>query len=244
MRAAANAGAGVQSPALATHPGSRPEVSNRRRWLKRVGVLLVGTGLLLVAVPGSLLAYGTWQERQLTQQWKEIVSEVPAPVSTAPPAAEDAGTLPAAAPVPAARPVPITTKSSSVPIAFAIRVPKIGYYSAVVEGVGLSQLATGPGHYTNTPYPGHPGVVGVAAHNTYWIQFGGLKPGDEIVLETRYGTYTYRITGTRIVAPDDRSVFAQKAGYRLTLTTCWPLWAGALADHRLAIFAEEEGGVA
>ncbi len=244
MRTASNAGAGEQPPAFAIRHEFREEVTSTRRWMKRVGVLLAGTGLLLVAVPGSLLAYGAWQERQLTHQWQEIVSEIPAPVSTGPPAAEVAGTLPPAALAPAARPAAITTRPASVPIAFAIRVPKIGYYAAVVEGVGLSQLATGPGHYTNTPYPGHPGVVGVAAHNTYWIQFGGLKPGDEIVLETRYGTFTYKITGTKIVAPNDRSVFAQKAGYRLTLTTCWPLWAGALADHRLAIFAEEEGGVA
>jgi sortase A len=212
--------------------------------LKRAGMLLAGTGLLLVAVPGSLVAYGTWQERQLTQQWQEIVAGVPAPVSTAPPLPEAAGTPSDTTPVAEARPAPVVARPSTVPIAFAIRVPKIGYYAAVVEGVGLSQLSTGPGHYTNTPYPGHPGVVGIAAHNSYWIQFGALKPGDEIVLETRYGTFTYRITETRIVSPSDKTVFAQKPGYRLTLTTCWPLWAGALADRRLAIIAEEKGGVA
>jgi hypothetical protein len=26
-------------------------------------------------------------------------------------------------------------------------------------------------------------------------------------------------------------------GYRLTLTTCWPLWAGAFATQRYVIFA-------
>jgi sortase A len=132
-----------------------------------------------------------------------------------------------------------------MPIAFAIQVPRLNYYSAVVEGVDTTHLALGPGHYPNTPNPGHEGNVGIAAHNSFWLGFGELRTGDRIVLETRYGTFFYRVTGTRIVRPDDRTVFAQKTtGNRLTLTTCWPLWAGAFADRRYVISTEEEGGVA
>jgi hypothetical protein len=28
-------------------------------------------------------------------------------------------------------------------------------------------------------------------------------------------------------------------GYHLTLTTCWPLWAGAFAKQRYVIFSEQ-----
>jgi LPXTG-site transpeptidase (sortase) family protein len=203
----------------------------------------VAVSTLLLMVPGGFLVYGAWQERQLTQQWRGIVSTIPRSVSTEAPTE-----IPAAAPEPiVATPAPTTpvvTKTTATPIAFAISVPKLGYYSAVVEGVDLGHLAMGPGHYPMTAYPGHKGTVGVAAHNNYWIRFGDLKPGDKIVLEARNGTFTYVMTGSRIVMPDDKSVFAGSGdGYRLTLTSCWPLWAGVLATRRLVIFAQEEGGV-
>jgi sortase A len=79
----------------------------------------------------------------------------------------------------------------------------------------------------------------VAAHNTYWIKFGDLRAQDEVLLETRWGTYRYEVTETRIVQPSDRTILVQTPERRLTLTTCWPLWAGAFAQQRLVIFADQ-----
>jgi sortase A len=82
--------------------------------------------------------------------------------------------------------------------------------------------------------------VGVAAHNVYWINFPQLKSHDEIDIETRYGTFRYWVTGSKIVNPDDRTVVVSHApGYHLVLTTCWPLWAGAFATQRYVIFADQ-----
>ena len=81
-------------------------------------------------------------------------------------------------------------------------------------------------------------MVGVAAHNVYWINFPQLTKSDEIDIQTRYGLYRYRVTGSEIVSPSDRTVLVPSAdGYHLTLTTCWPLWAGAFATKRYVIFA-------
>jgi LPXTG-site transpeptidase (sortase) family protein len=125
-------------------------------------------------------------------------------------------------------------------IDFVIRVPRLGYSAVVREGVTSSVLYSSPGHYPETVWPGDPGTVGVAAHNVYWINFPKLAPGDEIDLETRYGTFKYRVTGSTIVNPDDRSVLVPNApGYHLTLTTCWPLWAGAFATQRYVIFSDQ-----
>jgi LPXTG-site transpeptidase (sortase) family protein len=123
---------------------------------------------------------------------------------------------------------------------FAIRVPRLGYFAAVKEGVSTSILYDSPGHYPDTVWPGDPGTVGVAAHNVYWINFPQLAHGDEIDLETRYGTFRYHVTGTTIVNPDNRTVLVPNApGYHLTLTTCWPLWAGAFATQRYIIFTDQ-----
>ncbi|SRR5216683_3831503 len=125
-------------------------------------------------------------------------------------------------------------------IDFAIRVPRLGYFAAVKEGVSSAVLYDSPGHYPDTVWPGDPGTVGVAAHNVYWINFPQLHAGDEIDLETRYGIFKYRVTSELIVNPNNRRVLVPDApGYHLTLTTCWPLWAGAFATQRYVIFSDQ-----
>jgi LPXTG-site transpeptidase (sortase) family protein len=208
--------------------GLRPKLS-----LRAAALTLIGIGFLLCLVPIAVVGYGMWQENQLTQAWSTGVASSP----PSPPFVEEPGASPTAdAPTPA--PTPPST-SLAQEAAFAIRVPKIGYYAAVRQGVSLSVLAYGPGHYPTTAMPGQPGLVGIAAHNTFWIPFGQLGPGDSVILETRAGRYTYRVTGTRIVNPNDTGVLAPTSDPRLVLTTCWPLWAGNLAAQRLAIFAQE-----
>ncbi len=123
---------------------------------------------------------------------------------------------------------------------FAIQIPKLSYFAAIKEGTSSGVLYSGPGHYPETPWPGDPGTVGVAAHNVYWINFPQLGKGDEIDLQTRYGTFRYAVTDTEIVNPDDRTALIPHAdGYYLTLTTCWPLWAGAFATQRYIIHAHQ-----
>lgn len=202
--------------------------------LRAVALALMGIGLLVCLVPIGAVGWGMWEENQLTESW----SSTDTAVLPSPPFIEEGSPPPVAADSPAAAPTP-RPSSPAVQAAFAIRVPKIGYYAAVREGVSLSVLATGPGHYPTTAMPGRPGLVGIAAHNTFWIPFGNLGPGDTVVLETRTGKYTYQITGTRIVNADDRTVLVPTSDPSLVLTTCWPLWAGNLAQQRLAIFARQ-----
>ena len=123
---------------------------------------------------------------------------------------------------------------------FAIRVPKLDYFAAVKEGVDSGVLYASPGHYPATRWPGDPGTVGVAAHNVYWINFPKLSRGDEVDIETRYGTYRYQVNSAEIVNPDNRTALVTDAnGYHLVLTTCWPLWAGAFATQRYVIHANQ-----
>jgi sortase A len=219
-------------------PPTRPVIQRRgpraMLSLRSAALALVGLGLVLCLVPVGILGYGMWQENQLTQAWSSgVASTLPSP-----PFIDEPSASPTVLDAPAASPTPHSSGAAADAL-FAIRVPKIGYYAAVRQGVSLNILATGPGHYPTTAMPGQPGLVGIAAHNTFWIPFGGLGAGDTVILETRSGSYTYRITGTRIVNPDDTGVLAQTSDPRLVLTTCWPLWAGSLATQRLAIFAQQ-----
>ena len=126
---------------------------------------------------------------------------------------------------------------------FEMRIPAVGYSTVVRQGVGLNVLDAGPGHYPSTPWPGHAGNVGVAGHNTFWLAFSRLKPGQRIEIQTQHGSYVYEITGSKVVSPTDRTVLAGTGDNRLTPTTCYPLWAGGLATQRLIFSASEIGGV-
>lgn len=152
-------------------------------------------------------------------------------------AAEFDATLPAKSfPVigatPLASPTPKKKKAvySGPPPLARIRIPKIGVNEIVVEGVSIARLAYGPGHYPSTPRIGAKGVTGIAGHRTGWgspfIDLDKLVRGDEVVLETKEATYTYRVTNRTIVDPGDGWVLGgdpkSKATHRITLTTCTP----------------------
>jgi sortase A len=180
-----------------------------------VGLLLIAVGLLLVLYWAADFVAAGLRQRGDEARWEQILAGAAAHAQGPP------GAL--------ARPVE--------GIDFRLRVPRLGYTAIVREGVGLDVLATGPGHYPATAWPGQPGNVAVAAHNVYWIQFDQLKPGDSLLVDTRYGTFDYRVTGSRVVTPDDSAVLQAQPDRQLTMTTCWPLWAGQFATRRLAIFA-------
>ena len=77
----------------------------------------------------------------------------------------------------------------------------------------------------------------ISGGEEWWWYGTHVRPGDRLALDTRYGTFDYRVTGTRIVTPDDSAVLQPQPDRQLTMTTCWPLWAGQFANRRLAIFA-------
>jgi LPXTG-site transpeptidase (sortase) family protein len=171
-----------------------------------------------------------------------VVAPLAAPVTTA-----DGPSVAGASGPTTLQPNPATiAQRPNLPVdgfSFEIRIPALGYSAMVHQGVSLNNLASGPGHYPTTAWPGNPGNVGVAAHNVYWLSFNRLKIGDRIEIQTQHGLYVYEVTGSKVTDPNDRTVLAATRDDRLTLTTCYPLWAGALATKRLIFFAREIGGV-
>ncbi|NND73565.1 MAG: class E sortase [Ilumatobacter sp.] len=186
------------------------------------------------------------------------VPDVAAPVITTPPAADPQADAPVVVDEPAtdgAEPadVPVTT-AAAVPVeqqnlreleegdALArIEIPAIGVNDIVVAGVSTGDLKKGPGHFPETPLPGQLGNSAIAGHRTTYGQpfhnVDKLVPGDEIVMTTLSGTFTYRVTGTEIVSPSDYQVISTTDPNKamLTLTSCHPKWT---ARQRIIIFSE------
>ena len=195
----------------------------------------------------------------------------PAPAPTIEPAEPDNGPAPPtppATPTPSPTATPQPTENSNLPdepppewlamlyrewgSAMArIQIPRIGVDKTVVEGVRVSDLRKGPGHYPNTPLPGQAGNAAIAGHRTtYGAPFGDIDkvlPGDEIIITTIQGEFTYRVLeqgdghGYIIVAPTAVEVLRQDFSNnpnRLTLTACHPKGS---ARQRIIVVAELVG---
>lgn len=120
-----------------------------------------------------------------------------------------------------------------------LRIPRIGLSDVWVQGTDPSSLSQGPGHYLGTVLPGRRGTVGIAGHRTThgapFRHIDSLRPGDPIAVTMPYGTYTYRVTGTQIVSPDNVRVLQPVRTDRLVLTACHPLWS---ASQRIVVTAQ------
>jgi sortase A len=119
-----------------------------------------------------------------------------------------------------------------------IRIPRIGADFVVVKGTSAADLRKGPGAYDDAPLPGAPGTAAVAGHRTTYLapfrHIDALRPGDRIVMEMPYGTFTYRVQHSRIVSPDALWILRRTGYDRLVLSACHPLFS---ATHRIVVFA-------
>jgi sortase A len=130
-----------------------------------------------------------------------------------------------------------------------IQIPSIGADWYFYEGVDLSILKDGPGHYEGTPMPGQPGNAAIAGHRTtYGAPFNRvdeMKSGDEIIVTYVTGAeFTYSYRSTEIVTPDRTDVLQAKdfdedgeLDNMLTLTACHPKYS---ARERIIIRARLE----
>jgi sortase A len=121
-----------------------------------------------------------------------------------------------------------------------IEIPHIHANYVMVEGTDAAALRKGPGHYSDTPFPGMPGTVGVAGHRTTYLapfnKLDELRKGDVVRLEMPYAVMTYRVEQTRIVLPTALWV-TKPVGYnRLVMTACHPKYSAA---KRIAVFARQ-----
>ncbi|MCL6517995.1 class D sortase [Alicyclobacillus sp.] len=112
-------------------------------------------------------------------------------------------------------------------------IPRINLSAPVIEGTNEAQLDAGAGHDPSTALPGEGGNIFLAGHrDTVFARLRGIRVGDDILVDTVYGRFVYRVTGTRVVPASDVSVLAPTPDERLTLCTCYPfVYIGAAPDR-------------
>jgi len=200
-------------------------VDRLRSVLSALGAALTGAGvLILLFVAYQLWGTGLYTARQqdtLRSQFKQQ-AHIDQPAASTTSTTVDPLHLP---------PAPPTGDAVA-----NIRIPKIGVDKYVVQGVGETDLRKGPGHYPQTPMPGEQGNAAIAGHRTtYGAPFNRLdelSPGDDILVTTVKGSYTYKVVTTHVVKPDQVEVLDPTSTPTLTLTTCNPKYS---ASQRLIV---------
>ena len=118
------------------------------------------------------------------------------------------------------------TKEVNNAIAMMV-IPKINVTAAVAEGSDIDTLKSAVGHFEGTALPGEKGNFAVAGHRNYtyseyFKRADELENGDEIIVRNKKGEFKYKVTGKKIVEPEDVEVLDPTEDATLTIVTCTP----------------------
>ena len=123
-------------------------------------------------------------------------------------------------------------------------IPRLDTQLYVVEGDGAKELRRGPGHLHGTAMPGAAGNCVIAGHrDTHFRILKEIRPGDDIVLQTRAGQYLYRVRKTAVVSPRNTSALQPTSDAELNLITCYPFYYVGSAPKRFIVEARLAGEV-
>jgi len=120
----------------------------------------------------------------------------------------------------------------------SLTIPVLNREIPILQGTGGNELKKGVGHFIQSVLPGENDNCVISGHrDTFFRLIGNLKIGDQLIVETSAGAFTYEIKGTRIVHEDDKTVIVPTKEAVLTLTTCYPFYAIGNAPDRYIISA-------
>jgi len=107
------------------------------------------------------------------------------------------------------------------------------------EGIRLTTLDHGPGHWPGSAMPGQPGNVVVGGHrvSTHRVfrNVDQLAPGDQIIFVDGSDTYVYAVSRVEVVQPDAVWIIDPTPTPTATLFACHP--PGSTAQ-RIVVFAD------
>ena len=228
-------------------PPAAPEPPPKtRRGRRRLGKILIGLGVLLLAYSGAVVFWGDpatwlyarWKQQQLSGQIDDAFASYASTVNLTPPTAADEQPLTAQeiAEYQRARVEAAANKlSENLKMGKAvgkIAIPKIGVNAVFVHGTRWgADLSQGPGHYAQTSLAGVGRTMAVAAHRTtfgaWFRRIDDLKPGHTVVIRMPYATFHYQVFKHEIVDNGDWSIIRDRGFDTLVLSACHPLYSAA-----------------
>lgn len=242
----------VAEPSSPPPPDPGPEPKSRRG-RRRLGKILIGLGIVLIAYSGAIVFWGdpatalyaNWKQHQLDGQLDDAFASYASTV--------DLTTPPRAGERPLTDQEIVDYQRERVEAAAnklhgnlkmgkalgRISIPRMEVNAIFVQGTRWGpDLSQGPGHYPQTSLPGVGRTMAIAAHRTtfgaWFRHIDDLKAGDNISIRLPYATFHYRVFGHKIVDNDDWSIIRDRGFDTLVLSACHPLYSAA---QRWIVFA-------
>jgi sortase A len=211
-----------------------------RRTMRIVGTLLAVAGALTLVwafvvwqwMDPFTALYTRWKQHQLAAEYHKREAAFRAPVPQGPSLAAERQAI--------AREAKRYRRDVGEGDAIGrIQIPRIGLNMVLVDGTDHESLKKGPGRYLGSFMPGEDRLVYIAGHRTTYLapfsHIDALRKGDVVTLQVPYATFSYRISGHRIVAATDVSVLRSPRHERLILQACHPRF---FASHRYLQYAQ------
>lgn len=209
------------------------------RWSARLPESRADRALVLATLAAIILVGAATVAVMRSTPAEDLSFDAPTLVATAEPAVTSTTTAPpitttiapAATPAPAPRTQPAAPPRQSrapTPIVQVgeIRIPRIGLVHKIYEGVTLTVIDQGPGHWPGSAMPGQLGNAVFAGHRVThshpFKRLNELVTGDEITFQTNDGVFTYTMTEQEIVTPRDVHIVNPTPDATLTLFACHP----------------------
>lgn len=127
----------------------------------------------------------------------------------------------------------------------SLKIASVNMDINIYQGDNEAQLGIGAGHSTYTTIPGEKGKVVLAAHRDgFFAPLEFVKEGDEVLVETGYGKFYYKISKIWIAEADDMTVTAPANKEMLVMYTCYPFHFIGSAPNRYIVeceFVKAEG---
>jgi sortase A len=112
-----------------------------------------------------------------------------------------------------------------------ILIPKINLVHPIFEGVWLTVVDHGPGHWPGSAEPGSVGNAVFAGHRVThthpFLNLDQLAIGDAVIFSMPYGVFTYAVTSITIVLPTDIGITDPTRTPTITLFACNPKHSAA-----------------
>jgi sortase A len=181
---------------------------------KLLALLLVLVGLSFICYPTARDMYYEYQQRKITADWLANLEQL----DTEPAQTSEENEASDKQPTPV---IDLTKEMEGLLI-----IDKINLKVPILTGLSKRNLDLAVASVENTGKPGEEGNYIVAGHNsrTYGLLFNRLDEltlGDEIVVQCKDSSYTYEVTESVVVQPEEVQILLPEGGKKqITLVTC------------------------
>jgi sortase A len=205
-------------------------------WMRRVERLLLAIAAMSLAWYATVHIEASREQAALSEELDRSRATLASPPPAAAPSAK-----PIARSYRNAAPPRVAKHASAAPadLLTRIEIPRLRLSTIAREGIDLRTLRASAGHVPGSALPGETGNAAFAAHrDTFFRPLKHVREGDEIRVTTPDGVFTYVVSATQVVEPEDVSVLRATPTPTLTLVTCYPFDYLGSAPQRFIVSAQ------